>query len=93
MKEARFDADAIGRWTAPDRFEVTRERIAEYAAATNDPVGAHRDGEVAPPVFAIVPSFPSVMQVAFTVAPPEVAMRVVHGRQDFHFHRPIRPGD
>jgi acyl dehydratase len=92
--QAEFLTDAIGVWSDPtDPFEVTKERIAAYAAATNDPIEAHRSGDVAPPVFAIVPSFMAVMQAAFTVAPPEAAMRVVHGRQDFHFHRPIRPGD
>ena len=92
--QADFRTDAIGAWSDPTApFEVTRERIAEYAAATNDPIEAHRRGDVAPPVFAIVPSFLAVLQAAFTVAPPEAAMRVVHGRQDFHFHRPIRPGD
>jgi acyl dehydratase len=90
---ATFLTDSIGVWTDPDRFEVTRERIAQYAEATNDPIEAHRRGDIAPPVFAIVPSFMSVMQSAFLVAPPEFAMRVVHGEQDFHFHRPIRPGD
>lgn len=90
---AQFRSDAIGAWSDPDRFEVTAERIARYAAATNDPIPAHLTGDVAPPVFAIVPSFMSVMQAAFAVAPPEAALRVVHGRQDFHFHRPIRPGD
>jgi acyl dehydratase len=92
--QAEFRTDAIGVWSEPtDPFEVTRERIAEYAAATNDPIEAHLAGDVAPPVFAVVPAFMAVMQAAFTVAPPEAAMRVVHGRQDFHFHRPIRPGD
>jgi acyl dehydratase len=89
----RFDSSAIGKWTEPDTFEVTRERIAAYAEATNDPIAAHRAGDIAPPVFAIVPSFMSVMQVAFLVAPPEAAMRVVHGEQDFRLHRPIVPGD
>ena len=89
----RFESGAVGTWTEPDTFEVTRERIAAYAAATNDPVAAHLAGDVGSPIFAIVPSFMSIMQVAFTVAPPEVAMRVVHGEQDFRFHRPIVPGD
>ena len=44
-------------------------------------------------MFAVVPAFMSIMQAAFTLAPPEVAMRVVHGEQDFRFYRPIRPGD
>ncbi|MEJ7633512.1 MaoC/PaaZ C-terminal domain-containing protein [Aeromicrobium sp.] len=89
----RFVSEAIGRWSDPETFEVTRERIAEYAAATNDPIEAHLAGDVASPVFAIVPVFMGMIGAAFTVAPPEVAMRVVHGKQDFHLRRPIRPGD
>ena len=88
-----FRTDSLGVWGEPDTFEVTADRIAAYAEATNDPIAAHRAGEIGSPVFAIVPSFMSVMQVAFLVAPPEVAMRVVHGEQDFRFHRPIVAGD
>ncbi len=88
-----FDASNVGVWGEPDTFEVTRERLVQYAEATNDPIAAHLSGERAAPVFAVVPAFMSIMQVAFTVAPPEVAMRVVHGEQDFRIHRPIRPGD
>jgi acyl dehydratase len=88
-----FDASNVGVWGEPDTFEVTRERLAQYAEATNDPIAAHRSGERAAPVFAVVPAFMSIMQVAFRVAPPEVAMRVVHGEQDFRIARPIRPGD
>ncbi len=89
----RFNADTVGTWSDPETFEVTAERIKEYAEATNDPIPAHRSGEVGPPVFAIVPVFMGMIGAAFSVAPPEVAMRVVHGQQDFHFKRPIRPGD
>jgi acyl dehydratase len=88
-----FDASVIGVPGEPDTFDVTRERIAQYAAATNDPIAAHRAGDLAPPVFAVVPAFMSIMQAAFRVAPPEAALRAVHGEQDFRFHRPIRPGD
>jgi acyl dehydratase len=88
-----FDSGSIGTWSDVDKFDVTRERIIEYAKATNDPIAAHLAGDAAPPVFAVVPAFMSIMQSAFTVAPPEVAMRVVHGEQDFHIRRPIRPGD
>jgi acyl dehydratase len=55
-----FDPAGIGQWTEPDTFEVTAERIAQYAAATNDPIPAHLSGDVAPPVFAIVPVFMSL---------------------------------
>jgi acyl dehydratase len=88
-----FDDSALGKWGEDGRFEVTRERIAEYAAATNDPIAAHRSGDVAPPVFAIVPVFPSLASPAVGVLPAKLVPRIVHGEQDFHFHRPIYPGD
>ncbi|OBF93318.1 dehydratase [Mycobacterium sp. 852002-51163_SCH5372311] len=91
--ELQFDDNALNQWTDDERFEVTRERLAEYAAATNDPIAAHRSGEVAPPVFAIVPVFEALLIPAVDVMPVELIPRVVHGEQDFRFHRPIRPGD
>ncbi|MDO7867084.1 MaoC/PaaZ C-terminal domain-containing protein [Nocardioides jiangxiensis] len=88
-----FNDDGIGEWTEDVVFEVTSERIAEYAAATNDPIAAHRNGEIASPVFAVVPTFFSMAPAALEVAPVELLMKLVHGEQDFHFHAPIRPGD
>jgi acyl dehydratase len=84
---------ALDRWTDPVRFEVTRERLAQYAEATNDPIAAHRAGDVAPPVFAIVPVFQSLLEPAVEVVPLSVLGKVLHGEQEFRFHRPIRPGD
>jgi acyl dehydratase len=88
-----FDDDGLDVWSDEDRFHVTRERIVEYAKATNDPIEAHLRGDVAPPVFGIVPVFESLLVPAVDVLPVELIPRVVHGEQDFHFHRPIRPGD
>lgn len=88
-----FEDSGLGEWTEDQVFEVTAERIAEYAAATNDPIEAHLKGEVAPPVFAVVPTFFSLAPAALEVAPVDLLMKLVHGEQDFHFHRPIRPGD
>lgn len=89
-----FNDDALGAWSTEETvFEVTRERIVEYAAATNDPIAAHRAGDVAPPVFAIVPVFDALMMPALDVVPIGIFGRLVHGEQDFHFHRPIVPGD
>ena len=92
-EDLAFDDDGLDRWTDDDHFEVTAERIAEYARATNDPIAAHLAGTVAPPVFAIVPVFESMMMPTVDVLPVELVPRVVHGEQDFIFHRPIRPGD
>ena len=88
-----FDDAAIGVWAEPEVVTVTREAIAAYAAATNDPIDAHLRGDVAPPVFGIVPAFDAMMSPAVDVVPIEIFGRIVHGEQDFHFHRPIVPGD
>ncbi|MGL4305681.1 MAG: MaoC/PaaZ C-terminal domain-containing protein [Mycobacteriaceae bacterium] len=92
-KKLEFNDAGLGVWTDEDRFEVTRERIKEYAEATNDPIESHRSGDIAPPVFAIVPVFDSLIAPAIEVMPVELIPRIVHGEQDFRFYRPIYPGD
>ncbi|RJQ76009.1 dehydratase [Pseudonocardiaceae bacterium YIM PH 21723] len=88
-----FMPEGLGEWTDPDKFQVTAERITEYAKATNDPIQAHLDGEVASPVFAIVPVFNAMIPAVFSVVPVEYLGKVLHGKQDFVFHRPIKAGD
>jgi acyl dehydratase len=87
-----FHLEALGVWTEPKHFTVERERVAAYAAATNDPIAEHRSGQLAPPVFAVVPAFESSAEAVLAVAPPELLMMLVHGEQDFFYHRPITPG-
>ena len=73
-------------------FRVERERIAAYAAATNDDIAQHASGDLAPPVFSIVPAFQAMGMAALSVIPAELLGAILHGEQDFHFHRPIEPG-
>jgi acyl dehydratase len=92
-EELEFDDAGLDVWSDEETFEVTRDRLVEYAEATNDPIAAHRNGDVANPVFAIVPVFESLLIPAVDVMPVELIPRVVHGEQDFHFRRAIKPGD
>lgn len=87
-----FNAEAIGTAAEPVEFSVERERVAAYAAATNDDIQPHAAGELAPPVFAIVPAFSALGAASFSVIPGELLGAVVHGGHDFHIHRPIEPG-
>jgi acyl dehydratase len=87
-----FQSEAIGKPGDPVDFDVERERIAAYAAATNDPIPAHAAGDLAPPVFSIVPSFQAMGMASMSVIPPELLGAILHGEQDFHYHRPIEPG-
>jgi acyl dehydratase len=87
-----FNTEAIGKWSDPVQFAVTRERIRAYAAATNDPTAPHAAGDYAPPVFAVVPAFQTAGEAALRVIPNELLLMILHGEQDFHFHAPILPG-
>ncbi len=87
-----FALEKLGQWTEGPEFKVEAERTKAYAAATNDPIAAHLDGEVAPPVFAVVPIWDTMAGAMAGVVPPEVLLLVVHGEQDMFFHRPIHPG-
>jgi hypothetical protein len=60
MSRDEFDTDAVGRWSEETLFPVRVERAIAYANATNDPVIAHLDGTLAPPVFAVVPTLPAL---------------------------------
>ena len=87
-----FKPEGIGVSSEPVEFEVTQERIAAYAAATNDSIAKHASGEIAPPVFSVVPAFQAAGMASLSVIPGELLGAILHGEQDFHFKRPIEPG-
>jgi acyl dehydratase len=87
-----FATDKLGQWTEGPEFKVDAERTKAYALATNDPIPAHLNGEVAPPVFAVVPIWDTIAGAMAAVTPPEVLMLVVHGEQDMRLHKQITPG-
>ncbi|ETZ70148.1 maoC like domain protein [Mycobacteroides abscessus MAB_030201_1075] len=88
-----FNNDGLDQWGAEETIEVDKDRLIAYAEATNDPIEEHRKGQVAAPVFAIVPIFQSLVGTTMSVVPYQLIPRVVHGEQFFKFHRPIKPGD
>ena len=73
--------------TAP--YEVSREKIAEFAAAT----GNTYDGGSAPATFPIVVAFRAMTDL---MKDPTVGIElhnVVHGEQRFLYQRPVVAGD
>jgi acyl dehydratase len=99
-----LDQSFVGRAYPPSRvYEVSREKIREFADAIGDPDPVYRDVAVArasghpdviaPPTFAIVVVTPAQGVVLHD---PELGLnydKVVHREQFFHQHRPIRAGD
>lgn len=71
---------------------VDPARAKAYAAATNDDNPAYHSGSLVPPVFAVVPTWAALGEALSDVVPAEATMRIVHGEQDMHFHRPLMSG-
>ena len=87
-----FDTAPIGAWTDSHEFIVDRMRLQAYARATNDTVPAHLSGDVASPIFNVVPGFKVIAPLTEDMPPPAKRMMGLHGEQDFRFHRPIEAG-
>lgn len=85
----------IGHRYSSYRYEVSREKVREYALATgvNDPRYQAEEGDViAPPTFA---ACFTVVRGGQWAGDPELGAHpaLVHGSQEYIFHRPIRVGD
>jgi acyl dehydratase len=87
-----FMIERVGEWTSEKEFTVDAARVKAYAAATNDPIPQHAGGDLAPPIFAVVPVWEAMAEAVGMVTPPEAMAGVLHGEQDMYFHRPITPG-
>jgi acyl dehydratase len=96
--------DYMGRTFAPtEPYEVSRTKIAEFAAAIgeqsplcHDPEAARQAGYpdvIAPPTFAIVIAITSSGQVTHDPGLGLNYARVVHGEQSFEHTRPLHAGD
>jgi acyl dehydratase len=96
-----IDPSATGRVYEPQRYEVGREKIREFAEAIRDDSPAYRDMDaarelghtdvVAPPTFAMIP----VLR-GFDLLMDDLGIeysRVIHVDQRFVHTRPIQAGD
>ena len=83
-------AALAGRTFAPtEPFEVTHERVAEFAAST----GGDYDGGPAPATFPIVVAFAAIRALVDDPGAGLTLSRIVHGEQRFSYRRPVQPGD
>jgi len=94
----------VGKQYPPtEPYEVSREKIHEFATAIGDSNPAYLDREaagalgypdvIAPPTFAIAVSARAASQVIFDPSLGLDYSRVVHGEQSFSYTRPVRAGD
>ncbi len=93
----------IGKEYPPVRYEVGREKLREFAASVGETDPVYHDEEAARaaghPDIPAVPTFPVVLTLRVgqkVYNDPELGLdysRVVHGEQEFTYHRPIFAGD
>lgn len=100
-----MNTDLIGKvYPGSGVYEVSREKIRDFALAIGDPNPAYLDPEAAKalgyPDVVAPPTFLTVLGFRFAadgpVADPSLGLNyamVVHGEQRFVHHRPIHPGD
>jgi acyl dehydratase len=88
-----FAASTVGMTCEGSPFVVEKERIAAYAAATNDTSRPEIvQGDLAPPVFSFVPMRTAFRPLLKKVTPLYEALKGLHGEQDMLFEAPLRPG-
>jgi acyl dehydratase len=78
----------IGVSRDSEEFRTNTRRLAQFAEAIGDTNPAHLSGAVASPVFHHVPVMQSMVEVLNAVTEGFI----LHGEQDFHFHRQMGPG-
>ena len=99
-----IDTSLVGRAYPPSPpYEVSLEKVREFADAIGDPNPVYRDPDaardaghsavIAPPTFVTIVNVRSIEAI---VADPDVAAdygRMVHADQRFVYHRPVLVGD
>jgi acyl dehydratase len=93
-----LNKDLIGKQYPPRTTEATLDAMQNYARAYNEDNPAFLDskragGVVAPPMYAIVMIWSSIMGVVGDTDLKVDVVRLLHGEQDMEFFSPIRPGD
>lgn len=99
-----LDQSFVGRTYPPTwTYEVSREKIKEFADAIGDANPIYRDVDaakaaghpdvIAPPTFVMIVNLAAIDVI---ITDPEFGLdygRMVHGDQSFTFARPVRAGD
>lgn len=92
-----LNKDLIGKEYPPTTTEATLEAMQSYARAYNEDNPAFFDASrgqiIAPPMYAIVVIWASIMGVIGDNDLHVDVVRLLHGEQDMEFFQPIRPGD
>lgn len=87
--------DAVGNTHVGEPTRVTPELILQYAQATQDlnPLYAPGPEQIASPLFVVRPLIDELFAAIHDPDLHADVLRLVHGEQELHFLRPLKPGD
>lgn len=93
-----LNRECLGKQYKPQTFEVTAEHAKKYALSYNEDnpwfLDESREGGIiAPPLFGVVYSGPSVASAMFDQELNVNFAYLVHGEQDMYYLRVVKPGD
>lgn len=88
-----IDSSKIGIEGSRCDFVVSKENIIDYAKATNDDIKDHIEGNIASPVFSVVPMWEALMDTVTGMVDEADIFSIVHGEQDMFFYSDILPND
>lgn len=74
-------------------YAVTKEAVLQYAEATNDPNPLYDQGAAIPPIFPVRIINDLLMTTLLDADNGVDFTRLVHGSQDFVYHRHLKVGD
>ena len=83
--------EKLGTRYDPRTAAIDADQARAYAAATSDPNPLYVSGELAPPVFAVVPTWDSMMVALHDVVHAADQVAMLHAEQDMHFFQPLVP--
>jgi acyl dehydratase len=85
-----FCQDRLGTWSDLRPFDVRPTQVSAYAAATNEPAEHYREGNLTPPVFALLPAIDAYPQEIERVFGRTLSsLGSVHGEHDLFIDKPI----
>lgn len=103
LPRVAVNTGVIGKTYPPAEYAVGREKIREYALAVGETNPLHLDLDaardagyadlVAPPMFAVVYSFPALWPAIFDAEVGIDFSRMVHGGQEFEWGPLVVAGD
>lgn len=88
-----FNGSAVGRWISGPPVTVEPMTVAAYAAATGETDRRFTDGEIAPLMFGVVPSWQLAADASRAAVPADLFPRGVHGEHVIAGARPLQAGE